>query len=304
NSIFDIDTELRRVFPGLELESVIADIRDGVRIRELFERVRPAVVFHAAAHKHVPLMETNPDEAVTNNVIGTARILDGAIRVGTGHFVLISSDKAVSPGSIMGATKRVAEQMVHLAARTHNRAFVVVRFGNVLGSRGSVVPIFKQQIERGGPLTITHPDVQRYFMTIPEAVQLVLQAGGLGHGGEVLVLNMGQLVRVVDLAQDLVRLSGLDPEEIPVVFTGLRPGEKLIEELWEDEAQVDATANRDVFSVIEPSRKDAESAIAATFAAVASPDWPAPALVARLVEVCRDMIADPKSLGRRDPTAH
>jgi len=304
NSIFDVDAELRRVFPGLPQESVIADIRDGVRIRELFERVRPAVVFHAAAHKHVPLMETNPDEAVTNNIIGTARILDAAIRVGTGHFVLISSDKAVSPGSIMGATKRVAEQMVHLAARTHNRAFVVVRFGNVLGSRGSVVPIFKQQIERGGPLTITHPDVQRYFMTIPEAVQLVLQAGGLGRGGEVFVLNMGQLVRVVDLAQDLVRLSGLDPEEIPVIFTGLRPGEKLIEELWEDEAQVDATANRDVFSVIEPSRKNAESAIAATFAAVATPDWPAPALVSRLVDVCREMIADPKSIARRDSAAN
>jgi FlaA1/EpsC-like NDP-sugar epimerase len=293
NSIFDIDAELRRVFPALELESVIADIRDGLRIRELFERVRPAVVFHAAAHKHVPLMEANPDEAVTNNIIGTARILDAAIRVGTGHFVLISSDKAVSPGSIMGATKRVAEQMVHLAARTHNRAFLVVRFGNVLGSRGSVVPVFKQQIERGGPLTITHPDVQR-----------LLQAGGLGRGGEVFVLNMGQLVRVVDLAQDLVRLSGLDPEEIPVVFTGLRPGEKLIEELWEDEAQVDATTNRDVFSVIEPSRKSAESAIAATFAAVASPDWPAPVLVARLVEVCRDMIAGPKSIARRDSAAN
>jgi FlaA1/EpsC-like NDP-sugar epimerase len=300
NSIFDIDAELRRVFPALELESVIADIRDGARIRDLFERVRPAVVFHAAAHKHVPLMESNPEEAVTNNIIGTARMLDAAVRVDTGHFVLISSDKAVSPGSIMGATKRVAEQMVHLAARTHNRVFVVVRFGNVLGSRGSVVPVFKQQIERGGPLTITHPDVQRYFMTIPEAVQLVLQAGGLGRGGEVFVLNMGQLVRVIDLAQDLVRLSGLGPEEIPVVFTGLRPGEKLIEELWEDEAQVAATTNRDVFSVVEPSRKDAESAIAATFAAVATPDWPEPALVARLVDVCRGMIGDHKLQQRRD----
>jgi FlaA1/EpsC-like NDP-sugar epimerase len=300
NSIFDIDAELRRVLPGLKLESVIADIRDGARIRDLFERVRPAVVFHAAAHKHVPLMESNPEEAVTNNIIGTARMLDAAVRVGTGHFVLISSDKAVSPGSIMGATKRVAEQMVHLAARTHNRVFVVVRFGNVLGSRGSVVPMFKQQIERGGPLTITHPDVQRYFMTIPEAVELVLQAGGLGRGGEVFVLNMGQLVRVIDLAQDLIRLSGLDPEEIPVVFTGLRPGEKLIEELWEDEAQVAATGNRDVFSVVEPSRKDAESAIAATFAAVATPDWPEPALVARLVDVCRGMIGDHKLHRRRD----
>jgi FlaA1/EpsC-like NDP-sugar epimerase len=300
NSIFDIDAELRRVFPALALQSVIADIRDGTRIRELFDRVRPAVVFHAAAHKHVPLMEANPEEAVTNNIIGTARILDAAIRVGTGRFVLVSSDKAVSPGNIMGATKRVAEQMVHLAARTHGRAFVVVRFGNVLGSRGSVVPVFKEQIERGGPLTITHPDVQRYFMTIPEAVQLVLQAGGLGRGGEVFVLNMGPLVRVVDLAQDLVRLSGLDPDEVPVVFTGLRPGEKLIEELWEDEASVEATANHDLFSVTEAARTDAHPAIAATFAAVATADWPAPTLVARLVEVCRQMIAEPKHVGRRD----
>jgi FlaA1/EpsC-like NDP-sugar epimerase len=300
NSIFDIDVELRRVFPALALHSVIADIRDGTRIRELFDRVRPAVVFHAAAHKHVPLMEANPEEAVTNNVIGTARILDAAIRAGTQRFVLISSDKAVSPGNIMGATKRVAEQMVHLAARAHGRAFVVVRFGNVLGSRGSVVPVFKDQIERGGPLTITHPDVQRYFMTIPEAVQLVLQAGGLGRGGEVFVLNMGSLVKVVDLAQDLVRLSGLDPQELPVVFTGLRPGEKLIEELWEDDARVEETANRDLFSVTEPPRTEAHPAIAATFAAVATPDWPAPTLVARLVEVCRQMIAEPKHVGRRD----
>ena len=303
NSIFDIDAELRRAFPGLDLDSVIADIRDGKRIRELFERVRPAVVFHAAAHKHVPLMEANPEEAVTNNIIGTARLVDAAVRVGTERFVLISSDKAVSPGSIMGASKRVAEQMVHLAARTHGRPFVVVRFGNVLGSRGSVVPIFKQQIERGGPLTITHPDVQRYFMTIPEAVQLVLQAGGLGRGGEVFVLNMGALVNVVDLAQDLVRLSGLDPGEISIVFTGLRPGEKLIEELWEDDAQVAATPNRDLFSVIETPRGHADPAIAATFANVATSDWSSPQLVERLVDLCREMIAQSRPSTRISPRA-
>ncbi|HEX7779894.1 MAG TPA: nucleoside-diphosphate sugar epimerase/dehydratase [Vicinamibacterales bacterium] len=304
NSIFDIDAELRRAFPALDLRSVIADIRDGSRIRELFTEVRPAVVFHAAAHKHVPLMEANPEEAVTNNIIGTARLLHASVRAGADRFVLISSDKAVSPGNIMGASKRVAEQMVHLAARTHGRAFVVVRFGNVLGSRGSVVPIFKQQIERGGPLTITHPDVQRYFMTIPEAVQLVLQAGGLGRGGEVFVLNMGPLVKVVDLAHDLVRLSGLDPQEIPVVFTGLRPGEKLIEELWEDDAQVDATTNRDLFSVIERSRHEAQSAIAETFAAVATWDWPQPPLIGRLVDVCRQMIANGHAAGDgQDPSS-
>ena len=304
NSIFDIDAELRRVFPGLDLQSVIADIRDGGRIRELFERVRPAVVFHAAAHKHVPLMEANPDEAVTNNIIGTARLLDAAVRVGTARFVLISSDKAVSPGSIMGASKRVAEQMVHLAARTHDRAFVVVRFGNVLGSRGSVVPIFKQQIERGGPLTITHPDVQRYFMTIPEAVQLVLQAGGLGRGGEVFVLNMGPLVKVVDLAQDLLRLSGLDPEEIPMVFTGLRPGEKLIEELWEDDARVEATANQDLFAVSETQWAEVNPVIAATFASVANSDWSSPLMVNRLVDVCRQLIVERRgTAGTRDTSA-
>jgi FlaA1/EpsC-like NDP-sugar epimerase len=292
NSIFDIDAELRRLFPSLELHPVIADIRDGGRVRELFERVRPAVVFHAAAHKHVPLMEANPDEAVTNNIIGTARLVDAAVHVGAGRFVLISSDKAVSPRSIMGASKRVAEQVVHLAARTHGRAFVVVRFGNVLGSRGSVVPIFKQQIERGGPLTLTHPEVQRYFMTIPEAVHLVLQAGGLGRGGEVFVLNMGPLVKVVDLAQDLVRLSGLDPEEIPTIFTGLRPGEKLIEELWEDDARVDATAHQDLFAVTEHQRAEVSPVVAATFASVATSDWSSPAIVARLVDVCRQMIAE------------
>ena len=303
NSIFDIDAELRRAFPALELKTIIADIRDGTRIRELFDEVRPAVVFHAAAHKHVPLMEGNPEEAVTNNIIGTARLRHASVRAGADRFVLISSDKAVSPGNIMGASKRVAEQMVHLAARTHGRAFVVVRFGNVLGSRGSVVPIFKQQIERGGPLTITHPDVQRYFMTIPEAVQLVLQAGGLGRGGEVLVLTMGPLVKVVDLAQDLVRLSGLDPQEISVVFTGLRPGDKLIEELWEDDAQVVATTNRDLFSVIERSRHEAEAAIAETFAAVATYDWPQPAQVGRLVDVCRQMIANGRTAGNKEDSS-
>jgi FlaA1/EpsC-like NDP-sugar epimerase len=304
NSIFDIDAELRRLFPSLELQSVIADIRDGGRIRELFDRVRPSVVFHAAAHKHVPLMEANPDEAVTNNIIGTARLVDAALRVGTERFVLISSDKAVSPRSIMGASKRMAEQVVHLAARTHGRGFVVVRFGNVLGSRGSVVPIFKQQIERGGPLTLTHPDVQRYFMTIPEAVHLVLQAGGLGRGGEVFVLNMGPLVKVVDLAQDLVRLSGLDPDEIPTVFTGLRPGEKLIEELWEDDALVDATAHQDLFAVTENQRADVSPVIAATFASVANTEWSSPAVVNRLVDVCRQMIAEAHGTAdRRDSPA-
>jgi len=207
-------------------------VRNEARLRQIFERYKPYAVFHAAAHKHVPLMEENVVEAITNNVLGTRTVIDAALDFDVQHFVLISTDKAVRPTSIMGATKRVAEQLVQHAAETSGRNFVAVRFGNVLGSRGSVIPSFLRQIREGGPLTITHPEMRRYFMTIPEAVQLVLQAAVLGKGGELFFLDMGEPVRIVDLARDLVRLSGLEEgTDIDIVFTGIRPGEKLYEEL-------------------------------------------------------------------------
>jgi FlaA1/EpsC-like NDP-sugar epimerase len=230
---------------------VVADVRDRDRIRRVFERVRPEIVFHAAAHKHVPMMEQNPEEAITNNVLGTANVVEAAIEVSAARLVLISTDKAVEPRSVMGASKRVAEQVVMQAARRRGRAFAVVRFGNVLGSRGSVVPHFKRQIAAGGPITITHPDVTRFFMTIPEAVHLVLHAGGLSRGGELFVLNMGRAIRITDLAQDLIALSGYSNDEIEIVFTGLRPGEKLEERLWDTGATVTATAHPEILQVVE-----------------------------------------------------
>ena len=251
NSIFDAEIELRRAFPGLPLRSVICDIRDEPRLNAVFRDYKPAVVFHAAAHKHVPLMEDNPEEAITNNVLGTAALVQAALAHGTERLVLISTDKAVAPTSVMGASKRLAETIVRDAARRSGRAFVSVRFGNVLGSRGSVVPHFKRQIETGGPVTITHPDMRRFFMTIPEAVHLVLQAGGMGRGGELFVLNMGEPVRIVDLAQDVIRLSGFSLEEIPIVYTGPRPGEKMTETLWESDAEVRQTSHPDVLQVLE-----------------------------------------------------
>jgi len=251
NSIFGAQVELRELYPGLKVFSVIADIRDQRRIRQVFDRLRPAIVFHAAAHKHVPLMEENPEEAITNNIVGTHNVLEAAVEFGTERFVLISSDKAVSPSSIMGASKRVAEMLVRDAARRTSRGYVVVRFGNVLGSRGSVVPQFKRQIERGGPVTLTHPDMKRFFMTIPEAVHLVLEAGGMGRGGELFVLKMGEPVRIVDLAEDLIKLSGLTLEEVPIVYTGIRSGEKLEEALWETGAATEPTTHPDVLRVIE-----------------------------------------------------
>ncbi|MFN2315707.1 MAG: polysaccharide biosynthesis protein, partial [Gemmatimonadales bacterium] len=228
NSIFDIHRELEERFPQLTLVPIIADIRDQARIQAIFRRHRPAVVLHAAAHKHVPLMEWNVVEAVTNNVIGTRNVVEAAIAAGTSHMLLISTDKAVCPTNVMGATKRVAEQLVQEAARRTGRHFIAVRFGNVLGSRGSVLPNFLRQIEAGGPITVTHPEMRRYFMTIPESVQLVLQAAVLGQGGEVFVLDMGEPVKIVDLARDLIRLSGLEVDrDIEIKFTGVRPGEKL-----------------------------------------------------------------------------
>lgn len=251
NSIFAIAAELRQRFPGLLTQDVIADVRDGDRISRIVRRIRPDVIFHAAAHKHVPLMEHNPSEAITNNVCGTRNVVDAAVAAGTGRFVLVSTDKAAAPANIMGASKRVAEMIVRNAAASTGRPFVVVRFGNVLGSRGSVVPTFREQIEQGGPVTVTHKDVRRYFMTIPEAVHLILQAGEMGKGGELFVLDMGEPVRLLDLANDMIALSGADPAEVRVEFTGLRPGEKLDEILWEDGATIEPTRRPDIRHVKE-----------------------------------------------------
>lgn len=242
NSIFDIQMELRNKFPNTPCVPIIADVRDQRRIFSIFDDIRPYAVFHAAAHKHVPLMEENVVESITNNILGTKNVVNAALAADTEHFVLISTDKAVRPTSIMGATKRLAERIVQHAAVASGRNFVSVRFGNVLGSRGSVVPTFMNQIQRGGPVTVTHPDMRRYFMTIPEAVQLVLQAGALGNGGEVFVLDMGEPVKIVDLATDLIGLCGLEVgRDIEIKFTGMRAGEKLYEEMFFHEETANST---------------------------------------------------------------
>jgi FlaA1/EpsC-like NDP-sugar epimerase len=252
NSLFDLSQDLADLAPALDHRVAVADIRDERRIRQIFAQYRPDVVFHAAAHKHVGLMEQNREEALTNNILGTHRVTAAAVEAGTQRFVLVSTDKAVRPVGVMGASKRVAEEIVRQAATRTGRAFVVVRFGNVLGSRGSVVPIFKRQIQRGGPVTVTDPAMRRFFMTIPEAVHLMLEAGGLGRGGELYVLKMGEPVAIVDLARDLIQLSGYSLEDIPIVFTGARPGEKLTEQLWEEGAALDDTDHPDVVRVTEP----------------------------------------------------
>jgi FlaA1/EpsC-like NDP-sugar epimerase len=250
NSIFEAMLELHENFPALPIQPVIADIRDVPRLTSVFNSFHPQVVFHTAAHKHVPLMESNIEEAISNNIIGTRNVCKAAAAADTERLVLISTDKAVRPVNVMGATKRIAEMIVLETAHRTGRAFSVVRFGNVLGSRGSVVPLFKRQIAHGGPVTITHPDMKRYFMTIPEAVYLVLQASAMGQGGEVFLLNMGQQVRILDLAEDLIRLSGLEPgKDIEIVFTGIRPGEKLSEDLWEEGTEYQKTTHPDIFRV-------------------------------------------------------
>ncbi|HEY3313385.1 MAG TPA: nucleoside-diphosphate sugar epimerase/dehydratase [Anaerolineales bacterium] len=248
NSIFEALLELKQDYHNLELIPVIADVRDSVRLQAVFERYQPEVVFHAAAHKHVPLMQINVEEAVANNVLGTRNVVETAEHCGVERLVLISTDKAVHPANVYGATKRMAEMIVLDAALRTGKAFSVVRFGNVLDSRGSVVPIFKRMIASGGPLQITHPDMFRFFMTIPEAVHLVLQAAAMGRGGEAFLLNMGEQIRILDLAEDLIRLSGLEPgKDIEIVFTGVRPGEKLREELWESDKTYDRTAHPDIY---------------------------------------------------------
>jgi FlaA1/EpsC-like NDP-sugar epimerase len=254
NSIFEALLELRENSPTLELIPVIADVRDIQRIESVLSEYHPQVIFHAAAHKHVPLMQINVEEAVANNVIGTRNLVGAAERNGVERFVLISTDKAVHPINVYGATKRLAEMIVLDAAHRTHGVFTVVRFGNVLGSRGSVVPIFKRQIAQGGPITLTHPDMERYFMTIPEAVHLVLQAAAMGKGGEAFLLNMGQQIRILDLAEDLIRLSGLEPgRDIDIVFTGIRPGEKLREELWESDKTYEVTAHPEIYRSTQES---------------------------------------------------
>lgn len=248
NSIYEIHQEMTAKYPSLSIEPVIADVRDKSRIVSVFSRLQPQVIFHAAAHKHVPLMEAQPAEAVRNNIFGTKTVAEAADRVNVEKFVLISTDKAVNPTSVMGATKRVAEMIIQNMNKISNTNYVAVRFGNVLGSRGSVIPLFKKQIAKGGPITITHPDMQRYFMTIPEASQLVLQAGAIAKGGEVFVLDMGKPVKIVDMACDLVELSGLVPHrDISIKFTGLRPGEKLFEELLTAEEGTTSTKHEKIY---------------------------------------------------------
>ena len=248
NRIFAIDRELRELNTATRLKPCIGDITDEQRMRQLFEQDAPQVVFHAAAHKHVPLMEDNVREAVKNNVVGTARLADLAHEFSAEAFVLISTDKAVRPTSVMGATKQLAERYVHALAQESRTRFCAVRFGNVLGSAGSVVPIFQEQIRRGGPITVTDPRMVRYFMTIPEASQLVLQAAAMGQGGEIFVLDMGEPVSILELARDLIRLSGLPEDAIDVTFSGVRPGEKLFEELHLGVEQLLPTAHPSVLS--------------------------------------------------------
>lgn len=250
NSIYALERELERDWPTVKFHGVIGAIQNGARLDYVFSRYQPDIVFHAAAHKHVPLMEENPEEAVFNNIIGSRNLISLGLKHGVTHFVNISTDKAVNPTSVMGASKRMVEFLVQDAAQLagSHQTFVSVRFGNVLGSRGSVIPIFKSQIAAGGPVTVTHPDMVRYFMTIPEASQLVLQASGHGRNGEVYILDMGEPVRILDLARDLIRLSGLEPDvDIPIQFTGMRPGERLVEVLMTESERTDETPHEKIF---------------------------------------------------------
>ncbi len=245
NNAYDIQQELKKKHPELDLVVLIASVRNSARMNYIFKTYRPQIVYHAAAHKHVPLMEDSPNEAIKNNVLGTWKTVQAADLYGVERFVMISTDKAVNPTNIMGASKRICEMIIQTYNNRSNTEFVAVRFGNVLGSNGSVIPLFKKQLAAGGPITVTHPDIIRYFMTIPEAVSLVLQAGAYAKGGEIFVLDMGEPVKILDLAENLIRLSGYKPnEDIMIEFTGLRPGEKLYEELLMDEEGLEDTENK------------------------------------------------------------
>lgn len=256
NNAYQIQNELLGSYPSLNLLTVIANVREKPRLEYIFRSYRPDIIFHAAAHKHVPLMEANPTEAIKNNVFGTMNVAECADKFGAKRFVMISTDKAVNPTNIMGATKRVAEMIIQAYSRQSKTEYVAVRFGNVLGSNGSVIPLFKKQIEQGGPVTVTDPEIIRYFMTIPEAVQLVLQAGAMAEGGEIFVLDMGEPVKIYDLARNLIKLSGFEPDvDIKIEFTGLRPGEKLYEELLLAEEGIQATKNNKIY-VAQPLHTD------------------------------------------------
>ena len=244
NSLYALDLELRETFPQVRVLPMIGDTNQAERVAEVFGVSAPHLVFHAAAHKHVPLMERNPGEAVRNNILGTRVVGEAALAAGVERFVLISTDKAINPTNVMGTTKRVAEYLVETMNQRGRTRFTVVRFGNVLGSNGSVVPLFTEQIRKGGPVTVTHRDIKRYFMTIPESVQLVLQASVMGQGGDVFVLDMGEQIRVADLARNMILLSGHVPDQdIKITYTGLRPGEKLYEELFDHEERVEPTSH-------------------------------------------------------------
>ncbi len=259
NGLYFVHHELAAQHEGLPIHPVVCDMRDGDGVERVFSRFKPVVVFHAAAHKHVPLLEASPREAVLNNITGTKHLVDAADRHGVQKFVLISTDKAVNPTSVMGASKRVCEMICQSRSQRSETRFVAVRFGNVLGSDGSVIPLFQRQLQRGGPLTVTHPDARRYFMTIPEAVRLVLQAGAMGKGGEVFLLDMGEQVRIVDLARQLIRLAGMrEGEDVEIVFTGLRPGEKLYEELHSDTERTRITRHQRIL-VWDLDARDEES---------------------------------------------
>ena len=259
NNVYSLEFDLSSLYPDLKYTALIGSVRDRARLEYIFDKYRPNVVFHAAAHKHVPLMELNATEAIKNNVFGTLNVAEKADKFNAERFILISTDKAVNPTNIMGASKRIAEIIILMMSIKSRTVFSAVRFGNVLGSDGSVIPLFKKQIEKGGPVTVTHPEVTRYFMTIPEAVQLVIQAGAMAEGGEIFILDMGEPVKIADLARDMIRLSGLEPGvDIEIEYIGLRPGEKLYEELLLNEEGITATKYKKIY-IAKPGFSDREA---------------------------------------------
>ncbi len=293
NSIYEVYQDLSLEFRSLEIMPLIHDVKDAVTMNAVFQKYRPQVVFHAAAHKHVPLMEQCPAEAVKNNILGTFNAARAAHDCSAEAFILISTDKAVHPASIMGATKRIAEMVVQQMARSSETCFAAVRFGNVLDSRGSVVPLFKKQIATGGPVTVTHPEMVRYFMTIPEAVQLVIQAGALARGGEIFILDMGEPVKILSLARRMIRLAGYQPDtDIPIVFTGIRPGEKLFEELLTSAEETEATLHQSIF-MARPDHDFSEIKLKRLLNSIARSEWnPARAEVITLI---RSLLPDFKN---------